>query len=62
MRYLYNYLLWPVRGQKEGTEVDRISVLNKQNIYIKYVLVQQVEASVRNCQVWLLGGSLPKNK
>ena len=35
---IYNFLLWPVRGQKEDTEEEKVggtNVLNKQNTYTK---------------------------
>ena len=52
-------LLWPVRGQKEDTEAEKVgrkSVLNKQKRYTKIrVLAQLEEVSIRNCYgLWVI--------
>ena len=42
-------LLWPVRGQKEDTEEEKVggtSVLNKQNIYKKNKSVSTADRSI----------------
>ena len=46
----------------EEKKVGETSVLNKQNIYTKWVLVQPVEVSIRNCHVRLLEGRLSESK